>query len=118
MPPAPRPGCASPAAPTRSSATSSASGCWVCRKTRRRRTHRVPRMTQTTIGQNQEVLLDSPVEGVTRIQLNRPDKLNAMSVALVQGLHDALDQVAADRDCRVIVLTGVGRGFCAGLDLN
>src|SRR4051794_5412715 len=75
-------------------------------------------MTQTAIGENSEVLLDSPAQGVTRIRLNRPDKLNAMSVGLVQSLHDALDEVSADRDCRVIVLTGEGRGFCAGLDLN
>jgi enoyl-CoA hydratase len=64
------------------------------------------------------VLMDSPVTGVRRITLNRPDKLNAMTVDLVQGLHDALDEVAVDRTCRIVILTGAGRGFCAGLDLN
>lgn len=64
------------------------------------------------------VLIDSPHDGVTRITLNRPARLNAMTAELVQGLHDALDAVAADRSCRVVVLTGAGRGFCAGLDLS
>jgi enoyl-CoA hydratase len=64
------------------------------------------------------VELNSPHPGVTRITLNRPERLNAMTTELVQGLHDALDAVAVDRQCRVVVLTGAGRGFCAGLDLG
>jgi len=62
--------------------------------------------------------LDTPHPGVTRITLNRPDKLNAMTSELVQLLHEALDAVSVDPDCRVVVLTGAGRGFCAGLDLG
>jgi enoyl-CoA hydratase len=50
--------------------------------------------------------------------LNRPDRLNAMSAELVTDLHAALDDVADDPSCRVVVLTGAGRGFCAGLDLK
>jgi enoyl-CoA hydratase len=64
------------------------------------------------------VELTSPRPGITQITLNRPDKLNAMTAELVIGLHAALDAVALDRGCRVVVLTGAGRGFCAGLDLN
>jgi len=64
------------------------------------------------------VVLDQPHEGVTRITLNRPSKLNAIDSVLVQSLHEALDQIAVDHACRVIVLTGEGRGFCAGLDLT
>lgn len=52
------------------------------------------------------------------ILLNRPDRLNAINFELVGELHDALDEVAADEQCKVVVLTGVGRGFCAGLDLK
>ena len=59
-----------------------------------------------------------PHDGVTVVKLNRPEKLNAMSVALVSELHAALEAVAEDRQCRVVILTGAGRGFCAGLDLN
>ncbi len=64
------------------------------------------------------VVVDVPRPGVTRITLNRPDKLNAMTTELVQQLHRALDDVAVDPACRVVVLTGAGRGFCAGLDLR
>jgi enoyl-CoA hydratase len=63
------------------------------------------------------VLIDRPADGVALLTLNRPEKLNAMDVALVTELHAALDEVAVDRACRAIVLTGAGRGFCAGLDL-
>src|SRR6195952_5562427 len=59
------------------------------------------------------------VEGsISRITLNRPERLNAMTFGLVGELHDALDEVAADSDCKVVILTGAGRGFCAGLDLR
>jgi enoyl-CoA hydratase len=59
-----------------------------------------------------------PRPGVALVVLNRPQTLNAMTTELVQGLHDALDAIAADRDVRVVVLTGAGRGFCSGLDLG
>jgi enoyl-CoA hydratase len=55
---------------------------------------------------------------VTMIRLNRPERLNALNYQLVSELHDALDAVADDRDCKVVLLTGAGRGFCAGLDLK
>jgi enoyl-CoA hydratase len=64
------------------------------------------------------VLLTSPIPGVTQMTLNRPDRLNAMNSQLVTELHTALDTVDQDPDCRVVVLTGAGRGFCAGLDLT
>jgi enoyl-CoA hydratase len=64
------------------------------------------------------VLLDQTHPGIVQITLNRPERLNAMNAELVAGLHDALDRVAADRSCRAVVLTGAGRGFCAGLDLQ
>ncbi|QZT58370.1 enoyl-CoA hydratase/isomerase family protein [Mycolicibacterium austroafricanum] len=59
-----------------------------------------------------------PRPEITVVTLNRPDKLNALSYELVETLHDALDAVAADNTCRVVVLTGAGRGFCSGLDLS
>lgn len=64
------------------------------------------------------VLVDKPRPGITRITLNRPEKLNAMTSELVQSLHRTLDEITADHECRVVVLTGAGRGFCAGLDLG
>ena len=55
---------------------------------------------------------------VKQITLNRPERLNALNFALTADLHDALDEVGADADCRVAILTGAGRGFCSGLDLK
>lgn len=57
-------------------------------------------------------------EGITVLTLDRPERLNAMTHELVADLHRALGQVAGDRRCRVVILTGAGRGFCAGLDLK
>lgn len=61
---------------------------------------------------------ETPADGVRLIRLNRPDRLNALDFPLVAELHDALDDVAADDACKVAILTGAGRGFCAGLDLT
>ena len=60
----------------------------------------------------------SPAPGIVQLTLNRPDKLNAMTGELVQSLHDHLDAIAVDPEARVVILTGAGRGFCAGLDLG
>ena len=64
------------------------------------------------------VLHDRPAPGVVQLTLNRPSNLNAMSSELVGELHERIDEVRADRSCRAVVLTGAGRGFCAGLDLR
>ena len=52
------------------------------------------------------------------LTLNRPDKLNAINAAMVEGLHRALDTAEADDDVRVIVLVGAGRAFSSGFDLD
>ncbi|MCM3921846.1 enoyl-CoA hydratase/isomerase family protein [Frankia sp. AiPs1] len=57
-------------------------------------------------------------DGVQLLRLNRPARLNAITPALVDALHRRLDEVDADRSCRVVILTGAGRGFCAGADLR
>jgi enoyl-CoA hydratase len=59
-----------------------------------------------------------PRPDIAVVTLNRPEKLNALSFGLVQDLHTALDGIGANNDCRVVVLTGAGRGFCSGLDLS
>ena len=64
------------------------------------------------------VILEWPKPNVAVLRLNRPDRLNAMTSELVQSLHDHLDELAVHPTCRVVVLTGAGRGFCAGLDLT
>lgn len=56
-------------------------------------------------------------EGIDLVTLDRPERLNAMDTALIEELHATLDAIAVDPTCRVVILTGAGRGFCAGLDL-
>lgn len=55
---------------------------------------------------------------VATVTLNRPDRLNAISVPMLVDLGRALVECDGDRDVRVVVLTGAGRGFCSGLDLQ
>jgi len=59
-----------------------------------------------------------PRPHVSLITLNRPERMNALSFETVQPLHDAILEVGADNDTWVVVLTGAGRGFCSGLDLE
>ena len=59
----------------------------------------------------------STSDGIATVRLNRPDSLNAMNGELMNGLSDAFSAVASDESVRVVVLTGTGRGFCAGADL-
>src|SRR6202453_868439 len=56
-------------------------------------------------------------EQILTITLNRPDKLNAFNAAMQQELIDAFDQADKDDNIRAIIVTGAGRGFCAGADL-
>jgi 2-(1,2-epoxy-1,2-dihydrophenyl)acetyl-CoA isomerase len=55
--------------------------------------------------------------GVAKLTLNRPDKLNSFTVAMHREVRDAMERVQAEKGTRVLVLTGAGRGFCAGQDL-
>jgi enoyl-CoA hydratase/carnithine racemase len=56
-------------------------------------------------------------DGVATVSLNRPDKLNAVSPAVFQGLYEAGRAVEADESVRAVLLRGEGRAFCSGLDL-
>jgi enoyl-CoA hydratase len=64
------------------------------------------------------LLVDAPAPHVRRIAMNRADQLNAMTAELCESLHDELRSIASDRACRAVILTGAGRGFCAGVDLR
>jgi len=57
-------------------------------------------------------------DGVLQITLNRPERLNAWTPTMARELHEAFDRADADDDVRAVVLTGAGRGFCAGADLG
>lgn len=63
-------------------------------------------------------LLFDVQDGVARITLNRPDKMNSFNGTMHAELRVVLDQVQLDDNVRVLVLTGSGRGFCAGQDLS
>jgi len=58
---------------------------------------------------------DGPIATLT---LNRPERLNAISGPMLAALSERLVEANADRDVRVVIITGAGRGFCAGLDLQ
>jgi enoyl-CoA hydratase len=64
------------------------------------------------------VLVDRIDDGIARITMNRPARLNAIDDSFIAGMHAALDRVEADDSVRAVVLTGAGRGFCAGADLT
>jgi 2-(1,2-epoxy-1,2-dihydrophenyl)acetyl-CoA isomerase len=66
---------------------------------------------------SEPVLLVEPREGWVKLTLNRPNRLNAFDEELHAALAEALDEAAADPGCRAVLLTGAGRGFCAGQDL-
>jgi enoyl-CoA hydratase len=64
------------------------------------------------------LLVDEPAPHVRQLTLNRPEQLNAMTAELCEELHVQLRAIAAERGCRAVILTGGGRGFCAGVDLH
>jgi enoyl-CoA hydratase len=65
-----------------------------------------------------DLVLRSHDSGVRTLTLNRPEKLNALSSGLVDALSDAMRTAASDPEARVIVISGAGRSFCAGYDLD
>ncbi len=64
------------------------------------------------------LLIDEPAPHVVQLALNRPEQLNAMTSELCEALHVELRRLSAERACRAVILTGAGRGFCAGVDLR
>ena len=64
-----------------------------------------------------ESILYETGEGIAIVTLNRPERLNAWTRAMQKEVHDAMHRAAADDAVRAIILTGAGRGFCAGADM-
>ncbi|MBM3672977.1 MAG: enoyl-CoA hydratase/isomerase family protein [Actinobacteria bacterium] len=67
---------------------------------------------------DEAVVVTYPQDDVALITLNRPAKLNPMNQALIDGIYRACDEIDARPQLRVAILTGAGRGFCAGSDLT
>lgn len=65
-----------------------------------------------------DIVLYEAADGIATITLNRPDRLNAWTGPMGRAYFDALDRAGDDPDVRVIVVTGAGRGFCAGADMD
>ncbi len=57
-------------------------------------------------------------DGILKVTLNDPDRYNALTPALIDGIDEVFASIRHDRDVRVVVLTGNGRGFCAGADMS
>src|SRR3990172_8088655 len=64
-----------------------------------------------------EVIYDK-TDGVATITLNRPERMNAFTDVMLREWAQALEDARLDREIRAVVLTGAGRGFCAGADLR
>src|ERR671918_2743795 len=63
-------------------------------------------------------LLEVVKDGVAVLTMNRPDRLNALSVPMLDAMLEALPRLAEDPNVGTVVLTGAGRGFCAGGDVK
>src|SRR6202044_515493 len=66
---------------------------------------------------SQPVLLDKLEGGVLTLTLNRPERLNALNAALIEALLAGIQRAGTDPECGAVLITGAGRGFCAGADL-
>ena len=75
-------------------------------------------MTAGTDASFQPVLLEALDGGVVTLTLNRPERYNAFNIALHEALAAALLRAEANDDCRAVLLTGAGRAFCTGQDLD
>lgn len=67
---------------------------------------------------NETALIIENHGSVTRLVMNRPQAMNALNLAMFDGFRAALPRLAADDECRVLILTGSGSAFCAGADLK
>lgn len=71
-----------------------------------------------TLGDYHGLSLTWPADGVLQVTLDRPDKFNALTFAMFDAITDLCRDLEGDASVRVVVLTGAGKGFCSGLDLE
>src|SRR5579859_3758077 len=77
-----------------------------------------PRPLQTEQGEPMEQITTELADGILTITLNRPDRLNAWTQTMCRELIEAFDEADGNDDVRVLIITGAGRAFCAGADLE
>ena len=65
-----------------------------------------------------DLLVEKRQDGLAIVTLNQPEKLNALSSGMITSLAESADELAEDDDVRVVIVTGAGRGFCAGADVS
>ena len=61
----------------------------------------------------QTLIFQSPEPGIGHLILNRPERLNALSLSMADEIHELLDEMNERDDIRVIIISGAGRGFCS-----
>jgi 2-(1,2-epoxy-1,2-dihydrophenyl)acetyl-CoA isomerase len=83
-----------------------------------RSAHRQDEATLLEFAVGYQTILFDRRDNIVTVTLNRPDKLNAITVELLEELRAAADAIAKDKTIRAAIITGAGRGFCAGADLN
>lgn len=71
-----------------------------------------------TFSTHEGLMLDRPVADVLQVTLDRPDTFNALTFGMFDAITDLCGEIEQDDSVRVVVLTGAGRGFCSGLDLD
>ncbi len=64
------------------------------------------------------LLFEEAEPGIGLVTMNRPDRLNALSLTMLEEMYILLDEVEKRQDLRVLIMTGAGKGFCSGADLN
>lgn len=65
-----------------------------------------------------ELVQSTVTDGIATVVMNRPEKRNALSIELIEALEQAIETIEHDDSVRVLILTGEGKSFCAGMDLQ
>ncbi len=79
---------------------------------------RLPLLERSEIPMSDASILSQRDGAIVRLTLNRPDRLNSLTLIMLGELSDALSDIDSDDEVRAVILTGAGRGFCAGQDLT
>ena len=83
-----------------------------------RRTSSSSNTTSSSADKEQIVLIHNLPNGIKHVELNRPDKLNSLNLKMFHAIAQAAQQIRKDPSARAVVLSGKGRAFCTGLDVN